>query len=154
MAPAFSWDGIARGAGFASAWAFFTAALALATRPMGIGPGFSNPIPYAMAAILLCGAGYGIRHWLREGAGRPSGPADAGTGAWRRLGRGWLAGLRAFFKGTAACNNFILLTAAYFAGIGLTSLFIRKRRPPAASESHWQPLDLGKQEADAYYRPF
>ncbi|HKP97853.1 MAG TPA: hypothetical protein VJ385_19100 [Fibrobacteria bacterium] len=159
MAPWFSISAAARAAGFASGWAVFAALLALATRPMGLGPGFSNLLPYAIAAILLSGAGHLVRHWLCQAPAPEKGETG---GSLRRLRRAWLQGVRAFFHGTAACNNFVFLSAAYFLGIGITSLFLRRGRrrapDPASSAgpagSYWRDLNLGKREADAYYRPF
>jgi hypothetical protein len=146
----------ARACGFAAGWSFFTAILLLATRPMGIGPGFSHPLPYAGAAILLSVSGHLIRRWL----GDSPVAAEAGPGgALRRLGREWLHGFRLFLKGPAAFNNFILLSVAYCIGIGLTSLFIRKRnggKPEgeAPATTYWRDLAPGKRDGDAYYRPY
>ncbi|MDB5106091.1 MAG: hypothetical protein JWP91_3780 [Fibrobacteres bacterium] len=156
MTAPFHSGAIPRACGFAAGWAVFTAALLVATRPMGIGPGFSRPLPYAAAAILLCVSGHLIRRWLGEAGPIP---VDATGGALRKAGREWLAGLRLFFKGPAAFNNFVFLSIAYFLGIGLTSMFIRKaghaKSGVEGSEpSHWRDLDLGKQDADAYYRPY
>lgn len=157
MTPAFLSAVIARATGFAAGWAAFTAVLALASRPMRLGPGFSNLLPYAIAAILLTGAGHLARLWLNQAVAPP---APAKDGLRRGMGRAWLRGLQAFFHGTAACNNFIFLSVAYFAGIGITSLFAGRKEkkfpapgstPPAG---YWQDLNLGKREADAYYRPF
>jgi hypothetical protein len=148
-----SWPA-ARAAGFAAGWAGFTVLLALATRPMKLGPGFSNLLPYAVAAILISGAGHLARWWLNQAHG------GAGTGNARGI-RGfvtaWVRGLLLFFKGTAAFNNFLFLSIAYFLGIGLTSLFVRGKdgkKPAAGTDTHWRDLNLGKGEADAYYRPF
>jgi hypothetical protein len=154
MASWFSFSSAARAAGFAAGWAGFTMLLALATRPMKLGPGFSNLIPYAVAAILMSGAGHLARHWLNQahgGAGMENGRGIRG------FAMAWVRGLLLFFKGTAAFNNFLFLSIAYFLGIGLTSLFVRGKdgkKPEAGSESHWRDLNLGKREADAYYRPF
>src|SRR5437868_8321250 len=104
-------DAFARACGFAAGWSIFTGALLLATRPMGIGPGFSHPLPYAAVAILICSTGHLIRRWLHEALP----PADtSAAGALRRLGREALRGLRVFFKGPAAFNNFIFLSVVYF----------------------------------------
>jgi hypothetical protein len=170
----------ARACGFAAGWALFTLALLVATRPMGLGPGFSRPLPYALAALFISIAGHLLHRWLHpaSGPGFPAAGPEAGakTGALRRIFQEPLRGLGGFFRGTAAFNNFIFLTLAYILGIGLTSLFIRKpipekpdgRKPTAAnagassiipshdasSTTYWRDLNLGKQDADAYYRPF
>jgi hypothetical protein len=156
MTARFPLGAFARACGFAAGWAVFTAVLLLATRPMGIGPGFSRPLPYAAAAILISLSGHLIRRWLKEGP-LPGAPTAGGT--LHRLGGAWLRGLLAFFKGTAAFNNFVFLSIAYILGIGLTSLFIRKEKPgkmrgEGPDSTYWRDLDLGKQDADAYYRPF
>ena len=165
MAPAFLLSALPAAIGFGTGWAGFTLVLTVATRPMKLGPGFSNLLPYAVAAILLTGAGHLVRWWLNQ----TSSPASIGKdGFFPAIGRAWVRGLLAFFKGTAAFNNFVFLSVAYFLGIGVTSLFVRSKprktaAPPAeasngaaptASASYWQDLNLGKQEADAYYRPF
>ncbi|MEO6098396.1 MAG: hypothetical protein ABIW76_23070 [Fibrobacteria bacterium] len=163
---------LARAGGFAAGWAVFTLALLVATRPMGLGPGFSRPLPYAIAAIIISLSGHLIQRWLNEGA-LPAAPANQGL--FRYIYRQKLRGLALFFKGTAGFNNFIFLSIAYFIGIGLTSLFMRKEssgkpgsRPaakksvPAAAtgvdptmpSSYWRDLHVGKQDADAYYRPY
>ena len=165
----------ARACGFAVGWALFTLVLLVATRPMGLGPGFSRPLPYAIAAIIISLTGHLIHRWLYPGSGhafQTAAPqAGAKTGAFRRIFKEPLRGLVGFFRGTAAFNNFVFLTIAYILGIGLTSLFIRKepdeKKPsvPGLSEtsetpeaapqaSYWRDLNLGKQDADAYYRPY
>ena len=169
----------ARACGFAAGWALFTLALLVATRPMGLGPGFSRPLPYAIAAILISFSGHLIHRWLHPDSGHAfyaAGPeAGAKTGALRRFFKEPLRGLSGFFRGTAAFNNFIFLSIAYILGIGLTSLFIRKgaqekpgvqekpdgKKPSASAPTdatsnatYWRDLNLGKQDADAYYRPF
>jgi hypothetical protein len=156
MSAGFSIAAFARACGFAAGWAVFTLALLLATRPMGIGPGFSRPLPYAAAALIFSCAGHLIRLWLREEL--PPVTAAQG-GMFRKLWKALLRGLSVFFKGTTAFNNFVFLSVAYFIGIGLTSLFIRKEGagkkasgPPEAS--YWKDLNLGKRDADAYYRPY
>jgi hypothetical protein len=165
MTARFTLGALARTAGFAAGWAIFTLALLVATRPMGLGPGFSRPLPYAIAAIIICLTGHLIRRWLSEGK-LPEVPANAGW--FPSIYRQKLRGLALFFKGTAAFNNFIFLSVAYFIGIGLTSLFIRKEasgKPAPASAApgsavkgapatYWSDLHVGKQDADAYYRPF
>lgn len=124
---------------------------------MRLGPGFSNLIPYAAAAILLTGTGHVIRAWLGQ-ADSPKRTRNAGL--IRDFGAAVLEGVRLFFKGTAAFNNFLFLSVAYILGIGLTSLFMRGKgdgKPESAAnppESHWRELKTGKQEADAFYRPF
>jgi hypothetical protein len=148
---------LAKVPGFAAAWAAFTLLLALATRPMGLGPGFSNLCPYALAAILLSGAGHIVRAWLRQAA-LPKREANAGF--LRGLAGAGLDGGRLFFLGTAAFNNFVFLSIAYLLGIGLTSLFMRggSRKKPAsaapASASQWLDLPAAPGEEDAYYRPY
>ncbi len=156
MTARFSLGAMAQACGFAVGWAVFTLVLLLATRPMGIGPGFSRPLPYAAAAILLSGAGHLIRRWLNEGP-LPGKPGAGGS--LRGLGRAWLHGFRIFFKGPASFNNFVFLSIAYILGIGLTSIFIRKGEggkkpgdPPPST--YWRNLDLGKRDPEAYYRPF
>jgi len=168
-------DTFARATGFAAAWVVFSAALTVASRSIRLGPGFSNPAPYAAAAILLYACGRLIRFWLHEREPAPQPIAYAGL---RRLGRSALDGLRAFFRGPAACNNFLFLSVAYFIGIGVSSLFIREKSEPSAGpqgkglqggtsdaktldtsgtkalDTYWQDLNLGNREADAYYRPF
>jgi hypothetical protein len=159
----------ARACGFAVGWALFTLALLVATRPMGLGPGFSRPLPYAVAAIMISLSGHIIHRWLHPGSGNgtPEAKPKVGvkTGALRRIFKEPLRGLSGFFRGTAAFNNFIFLSIAYILGIGLTSIFIRKepnrkepdgKMPSAASAdgTYWRDLNLGKQDADAYYRPF
>ncbi len=151
---------IARTLGFGTGWAGFTLLLALATRPMGLGPGFSNLIPYAIAAISMSILGSMAHRWLHGGGDRRTMEKPGTAPVLRRLGRAWLDGAGRFFRGTASCNNFILLTVTYVLGIGLTSLFMRGKgrradpRGAKAAESHWEELNLGKREADAYYRPF
>ena len=166
----------AQACGFAAGWAVFTVALMAASRPMGIGPGFFHPLPYAIAAILISLSGHLLRLWLHESP-VPAAPRDAGL--LRGIFQASLRGLRMFFKGSAAFNNFIFLSIAYFIGIGLTSLFLRKdvsgKSPSgpvsmastageveaapapgnaAAPDTYWRALHLGKRDADAYYRPF
>jgi hypothetical protein len=147
---------LARACGFAAGGSIFTAALLLASRPMGLGPGFSDPLPYAAAAILICVSGHAIRRWLHE----PLPLADtAAPGTLRRLGREALQGLRVFLKGPASFNNFVLLSLVYFLGIGLSSLFFRGKGPAKTGmdgtiSTYWRDLDRGKRDADAYYRPF
>ncbi len=125
---------------------------------MGLGPGFSRPLPYAVAAIIISIAGHLIHRWLHPGSGHGisgSGSKDSvKTGALRRIFKEPLRGLSGFFRGTAAFNNFIFLSIAYILGIGLTSLFIRKDAQETSSATYWRDLNLGKQDADAYYRPF
>jgi len=139
---------------------------------MGIGPGFSRPLPYAITAILISSFGHLLRRWLNEGS-IPAAPEKGGS--IRRLFQALLRGQRVFFKGTAAFNNFLFLSLAYFLGIGITSLFIRKdatgKRPPRRSDeatgaeadaeagtetsgTYWRNLNPGKKDVDAYYRPF
>ncbi len=163
----------ARACGFAAGWALFTLVLLIATRPMGLGPGFSRPLPYAIAAILFSVLGHLSIRWLNGGSAHTvpeTGPkaaaqATAKNGPLRRffkeLFREPLRGLAAFFRGTAAFNNFVFLSIAYILGIGLTSIFIRKDAsgnkpsdPAKAPATYWKDLNLGKQDADAYYRPF
>jgi hypothetical protein len=157
MIRAFSAYTIARALGFAAGGSAFTCLLALVTRPMRLGPGFSNLIPYAAAAILLTGAGHLIRAWLGQ-AGFPERTRNAGL--VRDFGAAFPEGIRLFFKGTAAFNNFLFLSIAYILGIGLTSLFMRGKgegKPASAANppgSHWRELKTGKEEADAFYRPF
>ena len=140
---------------------------------MGLGPGFSRPLPYAIAAILISFSGHLIHRWLHPGSGHAFPAAGSNpsvkTGALRRIFKEPLRGLSGFFRGTAAFNNFIFLSIAYILGIGLTSLFIRKtdggKQPSPANPSgapsdassqasYWRDLNLGKQDVDAYYRPF
>lgn len=162
----------ARACGFALGWALFTLALLVATRPMGLGPGFSRPLPYAAAAILISVTGHLLHRWLHPASAHASHDfsgaapeAAAKTGALRRIFREPLRGLGGFFRGTAAFNNFLFLSIAYILGIGLTSLFVRKdpdeklppaqgRSPGSSHASYWRDLNLGQQDADAYYRPF
>lgn len=174
----------ARAAGFAAGWAGFTLLLTLASRLFGWGPGFSDLLPYALAAIGLSAGGHLARLWLGEGA-PPSGAGNLARASGNRADRllrerstgnrllgpvkEGRAGLALFFRGTASCNNFLLLSLAYFIGIGLSSLLYRMagqgrsrgkpgtREPAAggtAAETYWRDLDLGKRDADAYYRPF
>lgn len=158
MTARFHLGAFARACGFAAGWALFTLILLVATRPMGLGPGFSRPLPYAVAAILISLSGHLVHRWLHPGSGHgnphASSKADAKTGTLRRIFGQPLRGLSGFFRGTAAFNNFIFLSIAYILGIGLTSIFIRKdaQAPPRAT--YWRDLNLGKQDADAYYRPF
>lgn len=170
----------ARACGFAAGWALFTLVLLIATRPMGLGPGFSRPLPYAVAAMIISITGHIIHRWLYPGSGpgnpRTDSNPDAKTGTLRRIFKEPLRGLSGFFLGTAAFNNFVFLSIAYILGIGLTSLFVRKEpdekrttrpmQPSAAAPTgaapstatsnttYWRDLNLGKQDADAYYRPF
>ena len=154
----------ARACGFAVGWALFTLVLLVATRPMGLGPGFSRPLPYAIAAMIISLTGHLIHRWLYPGSGHAfqtaASEAGAKTGGFRRIFKEPLRGLGGFFRGTAAFNNFVFLTIAYILGIGLTSLFIRKepdeKKPsaPVSQASYWRDLNLGKQDADAYYRPY
>jgi hypothetical protein len=154
-----------RACGFAVGWALFTLALLVATRPMGLGPGFSRPLPYAVAAILISLTGHLIHRWLNPGSSHANSGAPpeaaAKTGALRRIFKEPLRGLSGFFRGTASFNNFLFLSIAYILGIGLTSLFIRKEdhgkkasTTAASDATYWRDLNLGKQDADAYYRPF
>ena len=161
MGPLISSGAAARAVGFAGAWAIFTLALTLASRPLHWGPGFANPLPYALASLLIMGAGRLVRLWLNEGAAPPS--AASGPNPEPLLGRvrrESLAGARFFLLGTAAFNNFILLSLTYLIGIGISSLFFRKpgrrnsKHPEPSPGTYWEYLNLGKQEADAYYRPF
>jgi hypothetical protein len=159
MAPLVSLLPLARTLGFGAGWAAFTLLLALATRPLGLGPGFSNLVPYAIAAISMSILGILAHRWLHGGdRGTPEKPGNPAPA--RRLGRAWLDGAGRFFRGTAFFNNFILLTVTYVLGIGLTSLFMRGKGRKAGArganpaDSHWEDLNLGKREADAYYRPF
>jgi hypothetical protein len=179
MTARFILGALARAGGFAAGWAIFTLILLVATRPMGLGPGFSRPLPYAIAAILISLCGQLFQRWLHEGP-LPATPTDGGL--FRHIYRQTLRGLARFFKGTAGFNNVLLLSIVYFIGIGLTSLFIRKpasgkpapapvakKSVPAATgnalnaangspgalpATYWNDLALGKQDADAYYRPF
>lgn len=159
----------ARACGFAAGWALFTLVLLIATRPMGLGPGFSRPLPYAIAAILFSVLGHLSLRWLHAGAAhavpKSGSHTAAKTGAVRRffkeLFKEPVHGLAVFFRGTAAFNNFVFLSIAYILGIGLTSIFIRKDAsgnkpsdPAKAPTTYWKELNLGKQDADAYYRPF
>jgi hypothetical protein len=154
MSSTFPSSSVARAAGFAAGWAGFTVLLALATRPMKLGPGFSNLLPYAVAAILISGAGHLARWWLNQAHG---GAVPGNARGIRGFATASVQGLLLFFKGTAAFNNFVFLSVAYFLGIGLTSLLVRGKdgkKPEAGAESHWRDLNSGKGEADAYYRPF
>ncbi len=165
MSRLFSPAAFAKAMGFAVGWAGFAVLLSVATRPMRLGPGFSNLFPYAAAAILLSGAGHLVRRWLKQTSFPKPSPKE---GFLRRFGGAWLDGLLLFFKGTAAFNNFIFLSIAYLLGVGLTSMFVRKQggKKPAAEaarsdghpdgnpDSYWRDLESAKREADAYYRPF
>ena len=133
---------------------------------MGLGPGFSNLVPYAVAAISMSVLGQLAHAWLHGGGDRRTTEKSGNAGALRllggpnRIGRAWLGGAGGFFRGTASFNNFILLTVTYVLGIGVTSLFMRgkgrkaDRHDAIPPDSYWEDLNLGKREADAYYRPF
>jgi hypothetical protein len=172
MTARFILGALARAGGFAAGWAIFTLILLVATRPMGLGPGFSRPLPYAIAAMIISLCGHLIQRWLNEGR-LPLVPQDLGP--FRYIYQQKLRGLALFFKGIAGFNNFLLLSIVYFLGIGLTSIFIRKPASgkPAPAQAvpgdpvnaahsatntfpatYWNDLHLGKQDADAYYRPY
>ncbi len=78
--------------------------------------------------------------------------------------RNFIIGLKAgasnFFAGIAAFNNFLLLTLAYFFGIGLSKLchfiygVITRNRTANKPETYWSEIHLGAEPSDSYYRPF
>ncbi len=76
----------------------------------------------------------------------------------------FIAGLKngaaTFFAGIAAFNNFLLLSLAYFFGIGLSKVclfvygIITRNRTPNKPETYWSEIHLGAEPSDSYYRPF
>lgn len=78
--------------------------------------------------------------------------------------RNFIVGLKAgasnFFAGIAACNNFLLLTLAYFLGFGLSKLCLvvygvfSRNRTPHKLETYWLEIQSGVEPSDSYYRPF
>jgi hypothetical protein len=57
-------NGMGRLVGFLVAWAAMTVALTLASRIVGLGPGFANPLPYAGLAIVMAQTGRLLRKWI------------------------------------------------------------------------------------------
>ena len=51
-------------AGYILAWAAMTLALTLASRSLQLGPGFSNPLPYAGIALAMNQSGRLLKKWL------------------------------------------------------------------------------------------
>ncbi len=50
--------------GYLLAWTAMTLALTFASRSLHIGPGFSNPLPYAGIAMVIHQCGLLVRKWL------------------------------------------------------------------------------------------
>lgn len=141
--------------GWIAAWAVLALALTAASRAFHLGPGFRNPLPYSVAALVMNQVGRLLRRWLGEGRHASEPP----LGLWRAL-RG---GFSAFIRDTSGFNNFILLSLAYFLGVGMSALFTRLGRKGSGSagagsagarDTYWVDTDLGKKEADAYSRPY
>jgi hypothetical protein len=57
-------NGMGRVVGFLVAWAAMTVALTLASRIVGIGPGFANPLPYAGLSMVMAQTGRLLRKWI------------------------------------------------------------------------------------------
>jgi hypothetical protein len=53
-------------AGYLLAWAVMTLALTLASRTFHLGPGFANPLPYAVVAMLMSQTGRLLRKWVQS----------------------------------------------------------------------------------------
>ncbi len=50
--------------GYLSAWVVMTLALTMAGRTLHLGPGFKNPIPYFILAMLIGLTGRQLRKWV------------------------------------------------------------------------------------------
>lgn len=57
-------NGMGRLVGFLVAWAAMTVALTLASRIVGLGPGFANLLPYAGLAMVMAQTGRLLRKWI------------------------------------------------------------------------------------------
>ncbi len=50
--------------GYGFGWLLLSLSLTLVTRPMHLGPGFRNPLPYMALAAALAMIGRALRAWL------------------------------------------------------------------------------------------
>ncbi len=76
------------------------------------------------------------------------------------------SGFVGFFKNIASFNNFVLLSLAYFVGVGLSYLLYKRSQKKSAAapqvgtyktvntNSHWQEMDSTSRPTDSFYRPF
>jgi hypothetical protein len=136
--------------GYLAAWALLSLALTLGSRSIRLGPGFANPLPYIAVALGLNLCGRLLRRWLGEDRRRSDSAAAPKRFAALR------AGFAYFLRDSSAFNNVLLLSLAYFLGVGISALFTRlgRKKNMPASESFWTDTDLGMKEANAYSRPY
>jgi hypothetical protein len=81
---------------------------------------------------------------------------------WRHspLLKGFLQGAKTFLEDMASFNNFLLLSLAYFIGVGASALGMRlfagktTKATEKNPESYWTDLNIGGKPSDSYYRPY
>jgi hypothetical protein len=74
--------------------------------------------------------------------------------------KGLLRGAKAFLEDIASFNNFLILSMAYFIGVGTSAMGIRffekgkTKKTNQNPDTYWTDLNIGGKPSDSYYRPF
>ena len=73
---------------------------------------------------------------------------------------GCKVGATEFLTAITIFNNFLLLSLAYFLGVGLSKIalllatpFIKNKRH-GKPDTYWSEIQIGGKPSDSYYRPF
>lgn len=66
----------------------------------------------------------------------------------------FLSGQKLFFADFLAPVNFILLLSAYFFGVGLARIFLKKDNVKKQNDSFWKVSNMTKKDRQSFLRQF